>query len=67
MALDPLQMFAALIAACLVLAISRAAEAIGPQRRYSLRSLLIIVTCVALVLGVVSVAIHKKFRSNTPA
>ena len=59
MPLDPLQLFAALIAACLVLAISRAAESLGSQWRYSLRSLLIIVTGVALVLGVVSVAIHK--------
>jgi hypothetical protein len=59
MALDPLQLFAALIAACLVLAISRAAEAVGSPWRYSLRSLLIVVTGIALVLGVVSVAIHK--------
>jgi hypothetical protein len=59
MALDPLQLFAALIAACLVLAISRATESLDRKWRYSLRSLLIIVTGIALVLGLVSVAIHK--------
>ncbi len=49
MLLDPLQMLAAFVAACIVLAIARVAE--GGPFRFSLRSLLLTMTVAAVILG----------------
>ena len=53
MALDPFQMLAALVAACLVLAIVRLSESLNRPWRFGLRTMLIATTLVAVVLGLV--------------
>ena len=53
MMLDPLQMLAALVAACLVLAIVRLTESLNRPWRFGLRAMFIATTLVAVVLGLV--------------
>jgi len=59
MPLNPLQLLGAFIATCIVLAIARIVESKGVPLRFSLRSLLILVTGVALVLGAAVAALGR--------
>ena len=59
MPLNPLQLLGAFIAAGVVLAIARIVEPQGERLRFSLRSLLIFVTGVALVLGAAVAALGR--------
>ena len=59
MPLNPLQLLGAFIAAGVVLAIARIVEPQGERLRFSLRSLLIFVTGVALVLGAAVAALGQ--------
>jgi hypothetical protein len=59
MALNPFQLLGALVAACVVLALAKVVKPIDPQLRYGLRSLIMVMTIAALILGVISVILHS--------
>jgi hypothetical protein len=59
MEIHPFQLIGAFIAACIVLALARVVRPIDPVLRFSLRSLLVVMTIAALVLGVISVVLQS--------